>query len=177
MTNFMSNYIGLGEISGSAKPCFQLSEKRKIQIKLVITGTIEWAHRSARMAARRSHFVAEEDQNGFAILVAGLFENLVPHILSSSQNNGNELLQFFLFWICRPRSFASYARSLLGKLLQQLSGIGPQEQGNDQNQNCPQATADGYSTAAEASTIFNVLALTTASPTHDLTLLELNINE
>ena len=51
MANLMRDHIGLGKISGRAKPRLQFIEKRQIEVELFVTWTVEGTDGSACFAA------------------------------------------------------------------------------------------------------------------------------
>ena len=166
MSNLMRDHVGLGEIARSLEFILEFAEKRKIQIELLVAGTIKWAHRCIRPPARRRYLSVEKNQRWLLIVSSGLGgENLAPSVLGTGENGTRELTILIGRLICciacsRRLSLLRYSA------FKQLARIAAEEADDRRkNQNADPAPAQGHS-ASHATTIFNISALPLVSPAH-----------
>src|SRR5690606_17250673 len=88
------DHIGLGEVALGLELALQRVEKVEIEIDLIVSRTIERAHRDRGETASRLHAIAEEDQGRLAIGCPFLLKNGLPHIFGFRQNDADELAPF-----------------------------------------------------------------------------------
>src|SRR5258708_6081054 len=102
MPEFVRDYIGLGELAGSAEAAIQLIEKTEIDVDPFVFRTIERPGGGACSAASGLRGVTEQDELGVAIGFAGLLgKKLRPCFLCVVERKGHERDQWALRSIAR----------------------------------------------------------------------------
>ncbi len=97
MADLVRDHIGLGELApfgagvAAAKAVLDLAEERRIEIDLLVVGTIERPHRAARpFAATRIGRFAIHHQHRRPVGLAGLAENILPLRLGAAEDARHE---------------------------------------------------------------------------------------
>jgi hypothetical protein len=79
MAHFMRDDISLREIAGRVETLAQFFIERKIDVNLLVAGTVEWTNRRTHVAARSRNLIGEEYERWFAILPPVLTKDLAPN--------------------------------------------------------------------------------------------------
>src|SRR5262245_10353632 len=80
MSNLMCDYIRNRKITRRTKSRFQFTEKRQVDVELLIGRAIERANCCPGLATCRANAVAEKNKCGLAILLVCLAEDCGPNI-------------------------------------------------------------------------------------------------
>jgi hypothetical protein len=108
MAHFVGDHVGLGKIARGPETRLQIAEERKVEVELLVVGTVERAHRRLPHAAGRAHASVVEDERRRVIGNLGLLEDLGPDVLGAAENLGDELSR-----LVRGRALGRFARFAL----------------------------------------------------------------
>ena len=86
MSNFVSQHIGLSEISRCAEALLQFIVEAQIDINLLVLGAVEWTGGGLGQTAGRIDGVSKQDQLGMAVLGALRGQDLAPGALGIVQD-------------------------------------------------------------------------------------------
>ena len=102
MTDFVCDYVRLREVARSIELPPQLFVKRKVDVNLLISRTVEWTNSGAGNSTRGAHLIREEHQCWFSILTAILPKDIGPNVFCFPQHDCDKLFQLVLFGSLRP---------------------------------------------------------------------------
>src|SRR5262245_33983309 len=174
MANLVGNHIGLGEITRSFEPLFQLAKERGVEINLLVHRTIKRPRRRLGKTARRLRRIGEQDQLRIAIFAPCSAEQVVPHVLRIGQHRADELLALVVDarFACRARLERPRLslRLPLIHLLQQRHRVAAEEpHEQDQEQRADPAANHGGTTHTHSAAILDVFTLPLTFPAHSCT--------
>lgn len=93
VADLMGDNIGLGKVAWCLETIFQFVEKGKVDIDLLVTGTVEGASGRLGQAAGRFHRIAKEDQMRLLVGLSLLLEQGRPGCFGISENYGDKINQ------------------------------------------------------------------------------------
>src|SRR6478672_3975757 len=108
---FVRNNIGHSKIAGRSKALFELVVKGKINIKMLIAGTIKWSGCRAGIATSRFNSATEKGECRGRIIFTSLLHELPPQVFSVAEDN----LYKFCFFILPLLLFGRERLVLIGK--------------------------------------------------------------
>jgi hypothetical protein len=163
MANFVRDHVSSGKIAGRAESRAQFMKEGKVDIELLIGGTIEWPDGGASTAATRVYLISEQDERWFPILFARPAKDIAPGIFGFGEDNRDKLLEFLFFGIRRSRTLNRVVA--VWQLPEQLTWICSKQQRDYQD--CDTAeTTERNLPARHAATIFDVFTLPSIFPLH-----------
>src|SRR5499426_3536413 len=186
MTDLVGDDVGLRELAplaagrAAAEARLDLAEERRVEVDLLIVGTIERTHRGLGGSAGRPRGAREHDQRRRAIGHAAAAQYLGPAVFGVAQHRGHELPHLIvgrtgLAWLRRGRlgGFAA-ARQDLGAADQQarVDPQRPADEAEDHNRAdadaAPATDRDAEpATSLVTPAVFDVVAAAEIIPAHE----------
>src|SRR5499426_1449434 len=185
MTDLVGDDVGLRELAplaagrAAAEARLDLAEERRVEVDLLIVGTIERTHRGLGGSAGRPRGAREHDQRRRAIGHAAAAQYLGPAVFGVAQHRGHELPHLIvgrtgLAWLRRRRlGGVAAARQDLGAADEQAR-VDPQRPADEpEDHNRTDAKAAATDRHAEPATslvtpaVFDVVAAAEIIPAHE----------
>ena len=167
VADLVGDHIGLGELARRAEPVGKLAEEAEVDVDPVVARAIERPHRRLAAAAGGLGGAVVGHEDGGLILEAPALELPPPDVLGRAEDLGREMHQR----IVRSRlgrALEAAVRTLRrrrGGLLaaEQLGGIDPEHQGDEQADDAQPPAANHHRAAESAAAILGAFALTCRS--------------
>ena len=166
MPELMRKYVGLREVARSSVATLQLVVEAKVDVDLLVHGTVERSHRRLSEPAARLRRIPEEHQLRGCILLSLVCKDLRPRALRIVEHKRDKL--YFSLFACRVFgtqgcvSAGAYAR--LDTQVGEKISSSDEAEGEDDNSGADSEPA--AHTSAAASSILEIFASSAWCPAH-----------
>ena len=166
VANLVCNHVGLREVTRGAMAAFQVFEKGKIDIHLLVGRAVKRSHGGTGHAARRLHRAGEQHQIRFLVVTSGLLEDGVPGIFGIGQHHRDKVGQLFLFRCWLIRGLRDRRPEPLLDLQQHLRVNAEKIAQRQGNHDGTDATLEGHPPSAPAALVLDIGTSTALPPAH-----------
>src|SRR6185295_19905286 len=129
MSDLVRDHISLSEIAGRAELLFEVAIERQIDVDLLVAGAVERTCRASGRAARGLNLIRKKNEFRIAVLFTGLSQDSGPHVFGTGEHDRDKLPEFVFGGACRTRGSTVGRRLFISCLIENRSGINPEEHG------------------------------------------------